>query len=72
MKAALFTLAAVLTVSCETFPNVRGEVFFVDPDSGAKGGLAFDRGEASAFGRFYDNDGNMIGGGRVILIEGTK
>ena len=61
---ALF--ATLSLASCSGY-GIRGTIFVVDQNTGAKGGLTVTGDGTTVTGTYVDEDGNTIGGGSVFF-----
>jgi len=59
-------LATFALASCADY-GMTGNIFVVDPNSGAKGGLTVGDDGNTVTGTYVDEDGNVIGGGSVFF-----
>ena len=63
-------MKALIIASCLALAGcgipITGKIYYAD-DSGAKGGLEFKEGGVDLFGRYVDEDGNVIRGDVAII-----
>jgi len=62
----LALLATLALASCAEY-GIKGTIFVVDPNSGAKGGLTVGNDGTTVTGTYVDEDGNVVGGGSVFF-----